>query len=491
MKKQRYYQPEPIQYTLNGKEPPQDLTAEKELLNIILTTGKSALKKVSFLETDVFYSDKNKAIFKACKRLCDRGEGITVTAVVRELTVEEKQLLESPELYVCGLTEGVVSEFNLESIAYHLLDIFGKRETILSSLKTIEAIENSDDDTSIIINTNKERLNEIENSLYGSNSYKKHIVSRSLNFDRPEPILFRGEDEILHLKDIQMIEGQSGSRKTFLVSAMIAGLLGSKPENCLGFYSKKQFPKVLLIDTEQSLGNVQRVARRVHYMAGFQQDTDYSGFTVLSLREEPPEVRLKIAINAIEDIKPDVVFIDNSKDLTLDWMDSKESGVIVSILMKLSSKNNCAILNVMHQNYGTTKARGHFGSALYEKISLGISLKADDEITQVSFSKVRNMPPQKFAFQIQDDKAGTAIPVLATIQEPTTATNKLADKFKGMIDIDELISYTELVHRVMDKFKIKDRMAKRHISTALENKLIFQNDTGLYYQKNNISDVPF
>lgn len=492
MKKQKYYTPDSVNFTINDKQPPSDLTAESDLLNIILTDGNSALKRVDYVTSDVFYSEQNKTIFRACKRLYERGDNISSTAATRELTENERSLFENngPELYIFGLTASYVRSSELETISLYLLEIYSKREIVLNSLKAITAVENGTD-LQQLLSVNKERLNEIENVLYSGNSFEKYIVGRSLNFDKPEPILMREEDEILHLKDIQMIEGQSGSRKTFLISAMMGGLIGDN--KCLDFYSTKPLTKVLFIDTEQSIGNVQRVARRVHTIAGFQPTTDYSNFLVLSLRECTFRERLEITVKAIENYKPDVAFIDNAKDLVADFNNIEESANLVTILMKLASKNNCAIACVIHQNFGTTKARGHLGSMLYEKASLAISLKADDEITEVSFSKIRNIPPQKFAFQIQDDETGTAIPVLATIQEPTTATNRLTATFEGLIEKGKYISYTELTNMIKNKNGVKDSQAKKYISKALQMGIVHKNDKGHYYQKYKENDdgLPF
>ena len=248
-------------------------------------------------------------------------------------------------MYLFALTGKVGTTTDFENTAFHLQDVSAKREMVLSALKTITDIDKLDPLDSLKIA--KDRFSEIENSIFSKNAFQKFVVSRELDFDKPEPILFRGEDEFLHLKDVQMLEGQPGSRKTFAISAMIAGLLGNDPEKCLGFSTKKEHVKVLLIDTEQATGNVQKVARRVHQMAELDTKTEHSNFTVIGLRECYQQERLNLTIKAIEFYKPDVVFIDNGKDLVSDFNSLEESGKVITTLMRIASKNNCAICTVI------------------------------------------------------------------------------------------------------------------------------------------------
>lgn len=464
------------QFTIDGKQPPADIQAEEYLLGCILSESK-AIDRAGSITADVFYSEPNKAIFRACQRLQNKGDGINNISVSRELTSEERELFtEAPELYLYAITGKIGTTTDFENTAFHLQDVSAKREMVLSALKTITDIDKLDPLDSLTIV--KERLKLIENVFYADYSFDKYIVPRCLDFDRPEAILFRDNDEILHRKDIQMIEGQSGSKKTFLVSAMIAGLIGYECEKSMYFNTNRTDVKVLFIDTEQSIGNVQRVARRIHRMAGFDEKIDKPNFNVLGLRECTPIERLAVVIKSIGKYKPDVVFIDNVKDLVNDFNNIEESTKAVTTLMQLASKNNCAICCVIHQNVGSAKARGHLGSMLYEKASLALTLKVVSEVTEVNYSKIRNVPPQPFAFMINQE---TILPELTEIVEPTTATNKLAGILEGIIESGKTISHTELTHRVMEKCNIKDSMAKKHITNALKAGLVHKNTVGQYY----------
>lgn len=476
--------PAPVtQFTINGIQPPNNPEAEKHFIGCILSENK-AIERVNSITADVFYNEVNKAIFKACKRLQSKDSVISSISVSRELTADEKALFpELPELYLYALTGEIGMTTDLENTAYHLQDISAKREMVLSALQTITDIDTLDPLDSLTIG--KDRFTSIENSFYSDYSFDKYIVPRSLDFDRPETILFRDNDEILHRKDIQMIEGQSGSKKTFLVSAMIAALLGNDCERSMYFNTNKSGVKVLFIDTEQSIGNVQRVARRIHRMSGFDERTDLDNFNVLGLRECTPTERLSITVKSIGKYKPDVVFIDNVKDLVNDFNNIEESTKVVTTLMQIASKNNCAICNVIHQNVGSAKARGHLGSLLYEKASLSLSLKVIDEATEVTYSKIRNVPPQPFAFIINQE---TALPELTEMQVPTRERNKIENIFKDIFINNKPLTAGELTKKIMDKCDVQERMGRRRIEQAVKSGHI-EKRLDMYYLKNTANDI--
>ena len=455
------------QFTIDGKQPPSDSDAEEYLLGCLLSES-GAIDLVSSITSDVFYSEPNKAIFRACKRLQSKGNVISNISVSRELTADERAIFtETPELYLYAITGKIGTTTDLENTAFHLKDVSAKREMVLTALQTITDIDKNDPFDSLKIG--KDRLNSIENSFYSDYSFDKYIVHRHLDFDRPETILFRDNDEILHRKDIQMIEGQSGSKKTFLVSAMIAGLIGNDCEKSLYFNTDKSGVKVLFIDTEQSIGNVQRVARRIHRMAGIDERSDFDNLIVLGLRECTPVERLAVVIKSIGKYQPDVVFIDNVKDLVNDFNNIEESTNAVTALMQLASRNNCAICNVIHQNVGSAKARGHLGSMLYEKASLALTLKVTDEITEVTYSKIRNAPPAPFAFCINQE---TILPELTEMQIKTANSDKLSIIFRRIMEKGKIYPYMDLVRMYMKSEGRGESWAKKQISTANKDCII-------------------
>ena len=111
------------QFTIDGKQPPSDSDAEEYLLGCLLSES-GAIDLVSSITSDVFYSEPNKAIFRACKRLQSRGNVISNISVSRELTADERAIFtETPELYLYAITGKVGTTTDLENTAFHLKDV--------------------------------------------------------------------------------------------------------------------------------------------------------------------------------------------------------------------------------------------------------------------------------------------------------------------------------------------------------------------------------
>ena len=107
------------QFTFEDKQPPADIQAEEYLLGCILSESK-AIDRAGSITADVFYSEPNKAIFRACQRLQNKGDGINNISVSRELTSEERELFtEAPELYLYAITGKIGTTTDFENTAFH------------------------------------------------------------------------------------------------------------------------------------------------------------------------------------------------------------------------------------------------------------------------------------------------------------------------------------------------------------------------------------
>jgi RecA-family ATPase len=121
---------------------------------------------------------------------------------------------------------------------------------------------------------------------------------------------------------------------------------------------------VLWVDTEQAPSHVQRVIRRIHRMASIAEDVPYDMLKVLTLREIEPNQRFDILRDAIAYYRPKLVVVDGISDLMYNSNCIEESDAVVGELMALSTEYNCHIMNVLHTNPNSDKARGHIGSTL-------------------------------------------------------------------------------------------------------------------------------
>ena len=149
------------------------------------------------------------------------------------------------------------------------------------------------------------------------------------------------------LGDIQAITGREKNGKTFVLVQLMAAILGSKATGSLCFNKGiaerlGHEPKVLFIDTEQSLNDTLKVARRVHFLCGWEFKRANERFRLLHLREETDvRTRFTKAMTAIDEMKPDAVFIDGIRDIMSDFNDLNESSVVICELMAAATHNNC------------------------------------------------------------------------------------------------------------------------------------------------------
>lgn len=241
------------------------------------------------------------------------------------------------------------------------------------------------------------------------------------------------------LGGIQAISGQKKNGKTFVLAQLMAAALGTGSERVseyLGTLQTRQDtidwlghePRVLYCDTEMEQLNTAKVLRRVHWLCGWDMKQRSERFFVLWLREVPKtenqssnKERWRIIKNAIEQISPDIVFVDGLRDLVNDFNDNTESSAIVGEMMSLASQKNMCIWNVLHMNPrpsndDESKMRGHLGTELGNKVSdTFVSIKKKDSNTgQVTFTvkqqDARGKDIDDWQFEITDDVGGLGIP---------------------------------------------------------------------------------
>ena len=102
--------------------------------------------------------------------------------------------------------------------------------------------------------------------------------------------------------------------------------------------------------------------RRVQSLSSNNVNIDEELF-VYSLRSLSPKERVLKVKEFIESIDGlGLIIIDGIRDLVMSINDEVESTEIVSLLMKWSLEYNVHIMNVLHENPTSDKARGHIGT---------------------------------------------------------------------------------------------------------------------------------
>lgn len=269
------------------------------------------------------------------------------------------------------------------------------------------------------------------------------------------------------------ITGQKKNGKTFLVTELIAAILGCGseqtekylpglvvPQRTIDYLGHE--PKVLYVDTEMEKLSSAKVLRRVHWLCGWDMKTPNPRFDVLWLKSMPEDStpylkRYELIKAAIEVLKPDVVVIDGIRDL-LSSINDEESGIkILDELGTIAEKRNMNIWLCLHQNPGRAsdsddaKMRGWIGTELGNKVSdtlVSIKSKTANGVTfTVKQQDARDKDLEDWKFEVTDDAGKLGVPRIIT-----RGTN-LSSKSKEQPQCDDPKLIREWIEQAKDQYE--------------------------------------
>ena len=191
-------------------------------------------------------------------------------------------------------------------------------------------------------------------------------------------------------KDLTAFTGQAKSGKTVLISILMACCVREPDVRTLiGISRIREEPlKVMWFDTEQSPHSTKdilknRIVKLVHIpfcstdtppleevgngsAGSFPEELFYA----FNIRPVLVADRYDLIASAVEAYHPDIVIIDNLRDLMNDINDGVKSQEIIERLMKMAVEYDCNIVTVLHQNRSTDSRglRGWLGTELMNKV---------------------------------------------------------------------------------------------------------------------------
>jgi len=304
-----------------------------------------------------------------------------------------------------------------------------------------------------------------------------------------------GEGSILGtLGNISMIKGKAKSRKTFLVNLIISSVLSNRENNRIRG-AEIVDKKMLYFDTEQGRGHVTKAQNSI--IDGARTEGDIDSLLTLSFRELTPYERIEyidLVVKNSDDIG--LIVIDGIKDLVTSINDEKESTTVTSKLLQWSTKYNCHIIVILHENPTNDKSRGHIGTELTNKAETIIQVEVDSKNPEVSIvrpSSCRNIPFEEFAFSVDED----GIPFIV---KDYVIKSKKVNK-KSVMEIDdsekyellqlafdnkEFLGYGELESRIKSVVNDKGFKKVKYSSNASIKKFIpYSRDHSLLIQEGN------
>lgn len=291
----------------------------------------------------------------------------------------------------------------------------------------------------------------------------------------PDEVVALQQEEvpIFSIGDVSTITGLPKTRKTFLIASLATAFLSNN--GYFGAHSELSDKRLLIIDTEQSRKYVHILVRRIYRLLGWDfEDNHADKVQVLTLRELTPEKRWEVVQVAIQDFKPNLVFIDGSADLVEDTNSVEQSAQMVNSLMKLSSEKQCHICNVVHTNPNSEKTRGHFGSELQRKSETVMLVQRDGETTTIKPQYCRSMDFAPFSFRINDKGLPEQCEVIIPKKE------NLSEIFIEIYSYAEFLSWGDLRDTLMKKIDRGSTACENRIKKGLDEKIIYKDIQGNY-----------
>lgn len=351
----------------------------------------------------------------------------------------------------------------------------------------------------------------------------KNWLDYTLSYPEPRFLLEYNGVPFSPLGGIQAITGQKKNGKTFLMCQFMAAILsGGNSERMRSYLptlqlheptmeSLSQEPTVLYIDTEMEKLNTVKVVRRVQWLCGWNYDEQNTRLNVLWLRaEESNAIRWGKTKQAIIETHPTAIFLDGIRDVIGDFNDNKESSDIISECMKIATDMDCCIFNVLHENPGSDKMRGHLGTELGNKVTdtfVSIKEKKDNVVTfTVKQQDARGKDVPDWKYEIVDDAGSLGVPRIITPEQAAPITKpesgisedewaNIVKEMKEIINPPRAVSFTTLRDGLKKALRKGNDNVRTYINRATEeNILIIQDGKYLFNNINGnsaISQLPF
>ena len=359
---------------------------------------------------------------------------------------------------------------------------------------------------------------------------EQYLLDAEQDYPEPHYLLEYGGVGFSPLGGIQAMSGQKKNGKSFVITQLMAAILGAgseRVEQYLGGLKLREDtvehighrPTVLYIDTEMEKLNTAKVLRRVHWLCGWDLKKNSDYFHVLWLRTvEDPKKKMEIVNAAINYYKPTAVFIDGLRDLLTDFNSLDESMPLIAQLMKTATDNNCCIWNVLHmnprpKNDDESKMRGHLGTELGNKVTDTLSSIKKKEGERVYFTvtqldnRGKDMPD--WQFEIVDDAGVLGIPKILSTPIVKGSSKKVdAEKLlpivtalREILGTAKSMKWTEIVEELGPRLGLQEKATVNKLKLALDNGIIahLDNDNKWFIVnekadeilRNNGLDAPF
>lgn len=330
---------------------------------------------------------------------------------------------------------------------------------------------------------------------------------------------------------IQAITGQKKNGKTFVLTMLMAAVLGrgsrrveeylpglTCPQRTVDYLGHE--PSVLFVDTEMEKLSSAKVLRRVHWLCDWDMKEPQDRFHVLWLRqaikderEKTHEKRKRLTLNAIEALNPDFVIIDGLRDLMESINDEQEATSILTELGALADKRGICIWVALHlnprpSNEQESKMRGHIGSELGNKgtdtLQSTKHKNNGDVYFTISQPDARNKDVDEITFRVTDDAGMLGVPKIFGNGGGASVSKKqehdsVQDITRWIREAQERLTWPmsrkDIKQKVFGEIggQKNDGMQQADLTVALNNGLLQESTLKVkgYYMLLPADDLPF
>jgi len=321
----------------------------------------------------------------------------------------------------------------------------------------------------------------------------RRLVATEIKF--ADPILTQNENAVIFPNTINVIQGQAGKHKSRLAENVCAALLRNEYCNkqLLGFKrtSAEVTYTVVYVDSERNLSDqLPHALQRIQLRAGYMKEETLTNFRYISLLQINRKDRFDTLKEYLEYLRKSdssslFLVLDVSTDCIEDFNKVEKSMELIDLMNVAVNETNVTFLCIIHENPGSEKGRGHFGTELMNKastvIQVGFEKDAhhnETELIRAKYLKCRSTAKHEpFYFKYCTKEEGLVLASEGDIADAANCRRRKADipdiaeQLEKILGGGESVNRIDLLAELMKAFDIKERTLEDRLKEIIDTKV--------------------
>ena len=295
-----------------------------------------------------------------------------------------------------------------------------------------------------------------------------------------EPITFlpalihHNSEPAIFPNSIAIIQGQSGVHKSGIAQSICACLIKSDTiqHSLLGFELSPTARDigVLYIDTERNLSDQLPYAmQKIVIQAGYSITDIPANFNCISFLKTPRKERLELANTLLNYYTKKhknhlLVVLDVSTDFLSDFNNVSDSMNLSDMMNQMINEHNVTFICVIHENPGSEKARGHYGTEISNKATTIMQVSEckhnvrPEPTYELKFLKNRNTRRlASMFFEFNEESRNL-------VQLDKEIVNAIIDSKKHKANVEQVQQVMELLFASVDEISRQDLLQKMSVN---------------------------